>query len=79
VDDVIEQGIFSPEGGFLDVPTGAGLGVTLDRKALARCHQRFLVEGEWPSAARVLEHDAAGISVAAPLSRAREVSDAAHS
>src|SRR5205823_2476618 len=64
-DDVIEEGIVPAKGGYLGVPAGVGLGVTLDRKALARCHERFLVEGEWPSAARVLELDEAGLSVTA--------------
>ena len=48
-DDVIEQGPFCPRGGRLAVPTGPGLGVTLDRAALARCHERYLREGEYPS------------------------------
>jgi hypothetical protein len=33
----------------LPVPEGPGLGVTLDHAALARCHQRFLAEGSFPS------------------------------
>jgi glucarate dehydratase len=48
-DDVIEGGPFSPEHGVLPVPTGPGLGVTLDREALRRCHERFLREGAFPS------------------------------
>jgi glucarate dehydratase len=48
-DDVIEQGPFCPRNGRLAVPTGPGLGVTLDRAALARCHERYLREGEYPS------------------------------
>jgi glucarate dehydratase len=48
-DDVIEGGPFSPENGVLPVPTGPGLGVTLDRAALRRCHERFLREGPFPS------------------------------
>jgi hypothetical protein len=38
-----------PKDGKLALPMGAGLGVTLDRKALARCHQRYLDEGAFPS------------------------------
>ncbi len=49
-DDVIEGGPFSPEGGSLKVPDGAGLGVVLDPKALARCHQRYCDEGPFPAA-----------------------------
>jgi glucarate dehydratase len=47
-DDVIEGGPFALENGVTQVPTGAGLGVVLDRKALARCHQRYLAEGAFP-------------------------------
>jgi hypothetical protein len=35
----------------LAVPTGPGLGVTLDPVALARLHQRFLDEGAMAAAA----------------------------
>lgn len=48
-DDVIEGGPMVPKSGRLAVPEGPGLGVTLDRKALARCHQRFVDEGAFPS------------------------------
>jgi glucarate dehydratase len=48
-DDVIEQGPFVPRGGVLPVPDGPGLGVTLDRVALRRCHERYRAEGEFPS------------------------------
>jgi glucarate dehydratase len=48
-DDVIEGGPFRVENGVLAVPSGPGLGVTLDRKALQRCHQRYLDEGQFPS------------------------------
>ena len=48
-DDVIEGGPFSPEQGELPVPTAPGLGVTLDRVALRRCHERYLREGTFPS------------------------------
>jgi glucarate dehydratase len=48
-DDVIEGGPFAPENGVLAVPAGPGLGVTLDRDALRRCHERYLREGPFPS------------------------------
>ncbi|MDX6565865.1 MAG: glucarate dehydratase [Gaiellales bacterium] len=48
-DDVIEGGPFSPRNGVLAVPTGPGLGVTLDREALRRCHERYLREGPFPT------------------------------
>jgi glucarate dehydratase len=48
-DDVIEGGPFSLESGVTRVPDSPGLGVTLDRKALQRCHDRFLAEGSFPS------------------------------
>lgn len=48
-DDVIEGGPFTLENGVASVPTGPGLGVTLDRTALQRCHERFLAEGSFPS------------------------------
>ena len=47
-DDVIAEGTFVAKGGTVVVPTGPGLGVTLDRKALTRCHERFLAEGTFP-------------------------------
>ncbi|MCU1391680.1 MAG: chloromuconate cycloisomerase [Ilumatobacteraceae bacterium] len=50
-DVVIEQGHWSPVDGVLPVPTEPGLGVTLDRAALARMHQRFLDEGAMAAAA----------------------------
>jgi len=46
-DDVVGGGPFSPEGGILDVPTGPGLGVELDERALVRCAERFAREGEY--------------------------------
>ena len=46
-DDVIAEGPFSPEGGFVDVPTGPGLGVELDEKSLARCVERHASQGEY--------------------------------
>ncbi len=48
-DDVIEGGPFVPEGGVVRVPEGPGLGVGLDRKALARCHERYRDEGAFPA------------------------------
>jgi glucarate dehydratase len=47
-DDVIEGGPFALENGVTQVPDGPGLGVTLDRAALRRCHDRFLAEGAFP-------------------------------
>ena len=48
-DDVIAGGPFAPQGGGLDVPSGPGLGVELDRAALERCHRRYLEQGPFPS------------------------------
>jgi glucarate dehydratase len=48
-DDVIEEGPHSPRDGYVPVPDGPGLGVTLDPESLARCHQRFLDDGPLPS------------------------------
>jgi glucarate dehydratase len=45
--DVIEGGPFSPERGVLPVPTGPGLGVGLDERALARCVERYAREGSY--------------------------------
>ncbi len=39
-DDVIEGGPLVPKSGVVKVPDGPGLGVILDAKALARCHQQ---------------------------------------
>lgn len=47
-DDVIEGGPHRHEDGFVALPTGPGLGVTLDRVALARCHQRYCDQGAFP-------------------------------
>lgn len=44
---MIASGPFSPERGVIDVPTGPGLGVELDEKALARCVERFARDGEY--------------------------------
>jgi glucarate dehydratase len=49
-DDVIEGGPFVLRNGVVRVPDGPGLGVTLDRKALQRCNERFLSEGAFPAA-----------------------------
>ena len=51
-DDVIEGGPFSPKKGIMPVPTGSGLGVTLDPKAFKRCHERFLQEGSFPAGSK---------------------------
>jgi glucarate dehydratase len=40
-DDVVVGGPFSPQGGVVGVPTGPGLGVELDERALARCVERY--------------------------------------
>ncbi len=47
-DDVIASGPFAPRGGALPVPSGPGIGVELDRTAVARCHERFRQEGPIP-------------------------------
>ncbi|NNF80756.1 MAG: mandelate racemase/muconate lactonizing enzyme family protein [Rhizobiales bacterium] len=49
-DDVIAEGLLAPQDGHLAVPDGPGLGVTLDPKALKRCHERYLEQGAFPSA-----------------------------
>jgi glucarate dehydratase len=49
-DDVIEGGPLVLKNGVIRVPEGPGLGVTLDPKALGRCHERFLSEGSFPAA-----------------------------
>ena len=41
-EEVVEGGRLRFEGGSLRVPTGPGLGVTLDRTALARLHDNYL-------------------------------------
>jgi glucarate dehydratase len=46
-DDVIAGGPFTPEGGIVDVPSGPGLGVELDEKALRRCTERYARDGEY--------------------------------
>ena len=42
---VIAEGPYSPRGGVLPVPDGPGLGVTLDRIALARMHEAYRSQG----------------------------------
>jgi glucarate dehydratase len=44
-DDVIVPGVLRFEGGAVPVPTGPGLGVELDRDALARLHEQYLACG----------------------------------
>lgn len=46
-DDVIAEGVFSVRDGTLPVPEGPGLGVTIDRAALDRCHRRLVDEGPY--------------------------------
>jgi glucarate dehydratase len=46
-DEVIAEGPFTPENGAVVIPDEPGLGVTLDRIALARCHQRYLSDGSY--------------------------------
>lgn len=46
-DDVLAEGPFVPRDGVLPVPAGPGLGVTLDRSALARCAERYAREGSY--------------------------------
>lgn len=43
--DVIEEGPFSPRNNLLDVPTGAGLGITLSAEKLAYAHRLFVENG----------------------------------
>jgi glucarate dehydratase len=50
-DDVIEGGPMVPKKGVLAVPSGPGLGVTVDQVALRRCNERFLAEGRFPAGA----------------------------
>ena len=44
-DVAIEEGHYSPKNGTLPVPEDAGLGVTIDRAALSRLHERYRSEG----------------------------------
>lgn len=43
--DVVAGGPFRPRNNVLPVPTGPGIGVTLDRDKLAFCHRLFVDEG----------------------------------
>jgi glucarate dehydratase len=54
-DDVIAQGPFVPERGLVPVPSGPGLGVELDERALARGVERFAREGEYDLYERIAE------------------------
>ncbi len=47
-DDIIEGGKLAYRGGAIDVPTGPGLGVRLDRDKLAQYHERFKRLGPYP-------------------------------
>ena len=47
-DDVIDGGLMRYRDGCIDVPTGPGLGVTLDRDKLAEYHELFLRLGSYP-------------------------------
>lgn len=47
-DDVITGGLMTYRDGCIDVPTGPGLGVTLDRDKLAEYHEMFLRLGGYP-------------------------------
>ncbi len=47
-DDVCNEGTPVPRNGKAPVPTGPGLGVTLDPVAVKRCHERYLDEGAFP-------------------------------
>jgi glucarate dehydratase len=44
-DEILVGGRLPIEGGSVRVPDGAGLGVKLDREALARAHQRYVASG----------------------------------
>ena len=47
--DVVIEQVPPPRTGLLELPDGPGLGVTLDRAALARLHERYRSEGEMAS------------------------------
>ncbi len=47
-DDIIEGGKLAYRGGAIDVPTGPGLGVRLDRDKLAQYHEHFKRLGPYP-------------------------------
>jgi glucarate dehydratase len=44
-EDVIEPGVLTFKDGAVEVPTAPGLGVELDRDALARLHEQYLACG----------------------------------
>jgi glucarate dehydratase len=48
VDDIIVGGKMKYEGGAIEVPTGPGLGVKLDRDKLGEYHEHFLRLGGYP-------------------------------
>jgi glucarate dehydratase len=63
-DEVIAEGTFIPDNGAVTVPDAPGLGVTLDRVALDRCHQRYLSDGSYDFRPR--QPVAPALSVAVP-------------
>jgi glucarate dehydratase len=46
--DVIEGGPLAPENGVVPIPSGPGLGISLDRTALRECSERFQRDGPIP-------------------------------
>lgn len=44
-EDVIEEGPYNVVNNTVPVPEGPGLGVTLSREAMERCHRRFVEQG----------------------------------
>ena len=46
-DAVAADGVRRPDRGLLGVPTGPGLGVALDERALERCVERYAREGPY--------------------------------
>ena len=48
-DDVTCEGTPVPKNGVVAVPDSPGLGISLDPKALRRCHERYLEEGQFPA------------------------------
>ena len=53
--DDVSRADRSHKKGIMAVPTRPGLGVSLDPKALRRCHERFLQEGSFPAGSKA-EH-----------------------
>ncbi len=43
-DDIIQEGMLKYEGPYVELPTGPGLGVTLDRQKVARYHEHYVKE-----------------------------------